>query len=207
LFKVSDPTERRGNTLTAREILEKGAQDIARSLNDQPDVQARLQGTIGVVYTNIGMYSEAESLLRGAVDTQQRTLGVSHAETLSSLHALANVYWYLDRLKEAQDRYSDVIKHREQLLGVDHPDTLKAKYDLASVYMSWGDWNDAERLAVIVLKEAEQLNLNAYKTLIASFGPENARSQRAVRQLVALYEMWQKPPEAAHWRGKLPKQK
>jgi hypothetical protein len=36
LFKVSDPSEARGNTITAREVLDKGAARIATELKDQP---------------------------------------------------------------------------------------------------------------------------------------------------------------------------
>jgi hypothetical protein len=55
LFKVSDPSEARGNTLTAREILDKGTRDIERTLAAQPQQQVRLQATIGTVYNNLGL--------------------------------------------------------------------------------------------------------------------------------------------------------
>ena len=49
LFKVSDPSEARGNSITAREILDKGADRIEQELADQPVVQARLMNTMGRV--------------------------------------------------------------------------------------------------------------------------------------------------------------
>src|SRR4029077_15037553 len=42
LFKVSDPSEALGNTITAREILDKGAKRIETELKDQPGIQATL---------------------------------------------------------------------------------------------------------------------------------------------------------------------
>src|SRR6267143_895377 len=42
LFKVSDPSEARGNTVTARQILGQGVQQIDSGLATQPEVQARL---------------------------------------------------------------------------------------------------------------------------------------------------------------------
>ena len=39
LFQVSDRSEARGNSLTARELLDKGANDIAKDLRTQPDVR------------------------------------------------------------------------------------------------------------------------------------------------------------------------
>src|SRR5712691_3500222 len=63
LFKVSDPGEALGNSLTAREVLDKGARQIEETLNGQPAVRARLEAAIGTVYTNLGLYTAAESLL------------------------------------------------------------------------------------------------------------------------------------------------
>jgi non-specific serine/threonine protein kinase/serine/threonine-protein kinase len=60
LFTVSDPSEARGNTLTATQILDGGAADLGRMLKDQPEIRARLQTTIGTVYINLGRYSAAE---------------------------------------------------------------------------------------------------------------------------------------------------
>ena len=46
LFKISDPSEARGNTVTAREMLDKGAARIDRQLVSQPAVQATLMDTV-----------------------------------------------------------------------------------------------------------------------------------------------------------------
>ncbi len=54
LFKVSDPSEALGNTITAREILDKGAKRIDQELADQPAIQATLMDTMGTVYTSLG---------------------------------------------------------------------------------------------------------------------------------------------------------
>ncbi|HXV76557.1 MAG TPA: serine/threonine-protein kinase, partial [Candidatus Polarisedimenticolaceae bacterium] len=47
LFEVSDPGEALGETIPAREILERGARRIEQELGDQPALQARLMATIG----------------------------------------------------------------------------------------------------------------------------------------------------------------
>ena len=53
LFEVSDPSEARGNSITAREILDKGAKEIDETLAAQPEVQARLMYTMGNVYRKL----------------------------------------------------------------------------------------------------------------------------------------------------------
>jgi tetratricopeptide (TPR) repeat protein len=66
LFKVSDPGEARGNTITAREILDRGARQIDDALRDEPAVRADLLTTLGEVYTGLGLYGPAFDLLSKA---------------------------------------------------------------------------------------------------------------------------------------------
>lgn len=145
LFQVSDPSQARGSTLTAREILTTGARKIDQELRDQPDVQARLQTSIGTVYTSLGLYAEAGPLLQRAIETGRTVLGERHPETLNAMHALANVYWYERRFAEAEPLYVQVIAAREQVLGQDHRETLKARFDLGSLALE-ENRSEAERL-------------------------------------------------------------
>ena len=49
LFKVSDPSETRGKTITAKEILDRGALQIRQELADQPQILARLMGVLAIL--------------------------------------------------------------------------------------------------------------------------------------------------------------
>jgi non-specific serine/threonine protein kinase/serine/threonine-protein kinase len=146
LFTVSDPSEARGKSVTAREILDKGAREIDETLRDQPEVQARLQATMGAVYTSLGMYGAALPLLERAVETRRRLLGYDDPDTLAATNDLANAYWYQGRLKEAEPLYLDIVERRKRVLGEEHPDTLRARFDLASVYGQQRRWDIAETL-------------------------------------------------------------
>jgi len=63
LFKVPDPGESKGNTVTAREILDRGAEKIRTELSDQQEVRAALMETMGEVYSNLGLYDQAAQLI------------------------------------------------------------------------------------------------------------------------------------------------
>jgi eukaryotic-like serine/threonine-protein kinase len=147
LFAVSDPSEARGNALTAREVLDNGVRRIEKDLLDQPEIQARLMGTMGTVYTNLGLYRQSETLLRRAVDTNRKTFGDKHATTLESQHQLANLLWYQNRFAEAEPIYLEVDAGRRSALGELHPDTLKVESDIASLYSLQKRLNEAETLA------------------------------------------------------------
>ena len=64
LFEVSDPSEAKGATITAREILDRGAKRINQSLADEPSVKAELSTTLGEVYAGLGLFKQGEALIR-----------------------------------------------------------------------------------------------------------------------------------------------
>ncbi len=84
LFKISDPSEARGNTVTAREMLDKGAGRIGE-LAKEPGIQATLMDTLGTVYMGLGLFSQARPLLDQAVATRRRLDGVDPLELSESL--------------------------------------------------------------------------------------------------------------------------
>ena len=60
LFEISEPERARGATMTAREILDRGAEGIRRgdlALAREPEAQAALLATVGQVYQKLGLYA------------------------------------------------------------------------------------------------------------------------------------------------------
>ena len=80
LFEVSDPSESRGNTITAREILDKGAERIETELADQPEVQARLMKSMGAVYQQLGLLEQSERLYGDALQYCRVTFGADDVQ-------------------------------------------------------------------------------------------------------------------------------
>src|SRR5262245_16739056 len=62
VFEFADPGWARSNTITAKELLDQGAEKVVRDLKDQPVVQAKLMDTIGGLYQSIGVYDRARPL-------------------------------------------------------------------------------------------------------------------------------------------------
>ena len=91
LFRISDPSEARGNTVTAREMLDKGATRIDKELAKQPAIQATLLDTVGTVYMGLGLYREARPLLERAVGTRRRLLDSDPVANSDSLNHLGDV--------------------------------------------------------------------------------------------------------------------
>ncbi|MFC2161237.1 tetratricopeptide repeat protein [Acidobacteriota bacterium] len=198
LFKVSDPSEARGNTITAREILEKGAENIEKTLTDQPEIQVRLMATMGRVFTSLGLYKEAGTLLEKVVNIQNQLLGRKHTETLIAVHDLANLYWYQNRLKDAESLYLKVVNIRTQELGEEHPDSLKANYDLASLYLLQDRYNECEKLASKTLEIQRRVlgedhpDTLASQANLVSLYHDQGRTEDAVNGAVEIVETRQR---------------
>jgi tetratricopeptide (TPR) repeat protein len=144
LFEVSNPSEARGNSITAREILDKGAAEIEESLADQPVAQARLMSTMGEVYLGLGLYSEAEPLLTRSAEIRRRELGGDHPDTLESINKVGAVFHYQGKLDEAEAHLREALETRRRVLGEDDPATLMSINNMAALIQQRGKLDEAE---------------------------------------------------------------
>ena len=146
MFKVSNPSEARGNSITAREILDKASKDIDTSLTKDPELQAQMMHVMGTVYIGLGLYPRAQLLLQQAVEIRQRVLGPEHPDTLKSMHDLAIVLWNEGHYAEAEKLDRETLDIRRRVLGPEHPDTLNSMDTLAVVLDEEGHYAEAEKL-------------------------------------------------------------
>ena len=150
MFEQSDPGESLGETITARELLDRGAEEID-ALDDEPRVQSRLMTAMGQAQLGLGLHDPAIAMLERAHATARDTLGEDHPETIESALALADVMIILERYDEAEPLIVNAVEVREQTLGERHPDTLDARHRLAAFYCESGSCEDGMELQREVL--------------------------------------------------------
>jgi serine/threonine-protein kinase len=146
LFKVSDPSEARGNTITAREILDRSAVRIERELTDQPQVQAKLMDTMGKVYRSLGLYEEAQPLIEGGLARRRELLGEDSPEVAESLANLGEVLVARAHLDEAEARQREALELRKKLFGERDLLVAESLQGLAGVLSAKGDYTAAGKL-------------------------------------------------------------
>lgn len=146
LFQVSDPSEARGNTITAREILDKGAEKIDTDLQDQPRVQARLMETIGNVYRSLGLYKLASPILEKSLEIKRSLYGGEHLEVADGLRTLGILYDTQGKYEEAEALFKESLAILEKAFGSDHPNLARNLNSLAIVYWNQGKYAEAEPL-------------------------------------------------------------
>lgn len=91
LFEDTDPDANKGRTLTAYQVVERGARRIRREARQDPPLSAALIATMGRVYRRMSLFEEAEELLQVALETHRRSDTadpVREAQTLRDLGIL-----------------------------------------------------------------------------------------------------------------------
>jgi serine/threonine protein kinase/Flp pilus assembly protein TadD len=146
MFKVSDPSEARGSSITAREILDRAAKDVDSGLTRDPELQAQMMYEMGSVFKNLGLYDRARVLLTQCFQIRRRVLGPNNADTLKSLNTLAKTIYLQGRYAEAEKLFREVLEIRRRVSGPGHPDTLQSQSDLAEDLSVQGRYADALKL-------------------------------------------------------------
>lgn len=147
IFEVSDPNQARGNTITTRELLDKGAATIEEQLSSEPVVQARLMESLGRVHRNLGLYDEARALLTQALQVRRRELGEEHLDVADGLHALGGLYLDMGEPEQALPPLERALEIRERTLGRDHVDVAIALSDISFALNIGGEHERARSIA------------------------------------------------------------
>lgn len=134
MFKIADPSEARGNSVTVREVLDKASKNIETSLANDPETRAGMMNVMGEVYFSLGLYARAEALERGALAIRTQILGPDHPDTLTSMFDLGGTLWSEGRAPEAEKFMQSALDGRRRVLGAEHPETLRAMNGLANVF-------------------------------------------------------------------------
>jgi serine/threonine protein kinase/Tfp pilus assembly protein PilF len=192
LFEVSDPGEARGRTITAREILSRGADEVSAELGDQPMTQAKLMETIGVVYTKLGLYDEARPLLERALELRRDAVGTESLEVSDSLQTLAVLFDRQGLYQEGEELARRSLAIREAELDPDSLDVAESFHALGLLAERQAKYDEAEA---------------AFKQAIAirekSGGPDHPDVAESLRELGIVYHMqgWYEEAEACYTRA------
>jgi serine/threonine protein kinase/tetratricopeptide (TPR) repeat protein len=189
LFKVSDPSEGGGGKVTAREILDNGARQIPLSLADQPDVKASLLGTMGEIYTKLGLYESAQPLLDESLQLR-RTRPEDASGLAQSLILQSALLLERGRPEEAEKRAREALELRRQSLGAETPEVSEAMGHLGSALLARDKLDEAEKMFRDVAALDAKLGIDA--TMPAIMRLENlavlleARGQRGEAEKIHL---------------------
>lgn len=146
LFAVSDPARSLGETVTARELLHRGAERIRSELRDQPPVQALLMDTIGNVYSNLGLYGPAAEMLEEALAIRRRELGSPQSELADAMNNLGVLRNKMVETSASEDLNREALAIRRSVFGPRHATVAQSLNNLGLTLHTAGRYVDAEPL-------------------------------------------------------------
>lgn len=177
MFKQTDPSQARGNTITAREILDKASTEVEAGLKNDPEVQAQMLDVMGKIYLNLGLYSQARPLMDRAMGIRRATFGANDRRTLSTMYALALLLDGEGHSIQAEELERKTLELQKKALGPEDPDTLKTSFSLCMTLYIQGRFAEAEKLQRTTLEIQRRV-----------LGPEALDTLKSTRNLARTLE-------------------
>jgi len=198
LFEGADPGKARGEEVTARQLLDRGAERIASvELDEQPVQKARFSQSLGNLYFKLGLYDQAEKLYAQSVELQQRHGGQVDATVATNLMNLASVKFSRGQLDEARSLYEQALAIKQEALGAEHEDVADLLVNLSTVSLYQGRREEAvtlaERAAAIYEKAPGDMDpklaraLEALGWALSEVG-RHAEAEAALRRALTITE-------------------
>ncbi|MFI5454537.1 MAG: tetratricopeptide repeat protein [Isosphaerales bacterium] len=156
--------------------VDRAAATVGRSVADQPVAESSIRTAIGTGYLKLGESAKAVPQFERALALRKQALGPDHADTLTSMHTLANAYWENNLPDQAIRLFEETLRLRRTKLGPDHPDTLTLTDHLSFAYVQSG------RLA-----DAVPLREQALKVRQAKLGPDHRDTLETMDDLAGSY--------------------
>ncbi|MGH7469608.1 MAG: tetratricopeptide repeat protein [Longimicrobiales bacterium] len=146
LFRPSDPREATGDTVTARELLQRGMAQIQRELADQPATGATLLDAIGTVYRNLGRPEQAQQAWEQALALRRTALGRTHPDVAATLLKLGILHRQHLRLDLAEPLLREAYDVWTRNLNEPSADVATALSSLGDLHLMKRDFGRAEQL-------------------------------------------------------------
>lgn len=166
IFETADPSESTGGALTARRILDQGVARLDEGLEGQDALRTRLRALVGRAYKGIGLYGDAESLLRQAVEEIPEIEDLDDRDRLSILYELADLLSARGEWQESVAIHERVLDERLQLFGERDVDTATSLVARAHAVWRNGQVAEAEALFEKVLGIRRELLGDAHRDVV-----------------------------------------
>ena len=179
LFNVADPSEARGNSITAREIMDKGAARIDKELTAQPAIQATLMETMGTrLHQPRPLRSGRASCCAARSTSVARCMATSTSKSRARWIGSAKCSSSRPSTSRRRSMYREALAMRREMLGNEHVDTARSVYELADLLGRMGEFTAAEPLFREALALRKKLFARAQSGSRAEPGRPRAQSLR-----------------------------
>ena len=161
VFEATDPNIAQGDTLTAFEILERGAMRLENELANEPEIQGDMMTVFGRLYHSLGGYDEAKYWHTKALAHRRDLIGTdAHPDIYEAIFHHVSADYMLGHYEEAETLI------REALSTVNEPMSEETQSRVAALYSVLGQ----VLLTTDTPSQAEEMHRKALDMQIALRG-------------------------------------
>jgi tetratricopeptide (TPR) repeat protein len=183
-------------------------------------------------YRDLGRHDDALRVWNQQIQSLKRTHGETYGRRMLFMHNIGDTYLSLGKHAEAELWFDKVLELCARSSSSRTPFVLfVTRWGQGQNYLSQGRYADAEQILNQALdrrrgrtdgrtlrcmtllaqvyreqgryEKAAPLLLDVYNKRQTNLGREHPTTVGSLKQLISLYESWDKPDEAAQWRAKL----
>lgn len=183
LFSESDPLGLGMGSRPVSDFLAIGAQRLGQELSTEPELRASMFRVIGLVHDNLGIYSEADSLLRAALALRTEAMAPEHPDVVQSIQDLGALRRRQGDLAAADSLLGEAERRLSPTgLGERRADLLD---EIAEVRRQQGDF-----------PAADSITRAAFAIRSEILGPDHPRMAASLSTLGVLARELGRPDEA-----------
>ena len=155
LFNAVDPNMAKGKAISARELLDRGRQRLESERQIDPALKAELQGVLGRIYFQLGLFAQARELQQQAVDALTRSDGSPLLRARTDIE-MSNTLRELGDLDAARSVVDDAELQLQALGDAGPQDRSRLLNARAMVAISRRDFAKAGEFATAAVNLARQ---------------------------------------------------
>jgi len=167
LFDLAEPGLGQNDSVTARELLDRGSERIGTELAEQPIIRGRLLLAVGNVYRKLGLFDSSIPLLDEALALHEANLPDDSIELAKTLALVGGVYRELARYDETEKLLERSLAIFDSVGEARAPARADVLFELASLSQGRGDFKEAEAFFLDAL-EIHESTLPANSPQIAN---------------------------------------
>jgi len=157
LFEGGDKAAGPTDDLRVVTLIDRGVEE-ARSLANEPAVQAELYQTLGGIYQKLGKFDRADVLMREALDERRSLLGAGHPQVAETLLALGLLRLDQAQLEEAERLAREGLEKIKRFRPRDDTALARATSTVGKVLAARGQYKEAIALLEGAVNEQQRMS-------------------------------------------------
>ena len=146
-FSAAGPDQPTGDTVTARQLLDRRAATLDEAYRNDEEMRAEMAFVLAEGYEKLGLFEPAERLARESLDTRRRLFGSAHADVATSLNLLGWLLRERGDLAQAEGLLREAVATGRRIFPPQgDPRLARALNDLGVVQDTRGEYAEAAAL-------------------------------------------------------------